>query len=103
MSSTTRWEDDPAQRLFDYAEFAFPRAQFNPEPVYVTMTAVAAGEVDTYRNLEPKSMIEETKTLIEAPWSKKTTDGLGKRPEVIRHSFDVKPETLRSDEPPIPA
>jgi len=30
------------------------------------MTAVAAGEVDTYRNLEPKSMIEETKRLIEA-------------------------------------
>ena len=26
------WEDDPAQRLFDYSKLAFPRAQFNPEP-----------------------------------------------------------------------
>ena len=33
------------------------------------MTAVAAGAIDTYRNLEPKSMIDETKRLIEAWWS----------------------------------
>ena len=53
------------------------------------MTAVAAGEVDTYRNLEPKSMIEETKSHIEAPWDKKIKDGLGTRhrpdPAVLRH------------------
>jgi NAD(P)-dependent dehydrogenase (short-subunit alcohol dehydrogenase family) len=65
------WEDDPAQRLFDYSKLAFPRAQFDPEPVYATLTAVAAGEIDTYRNLEPKSMLEETKRLIDAPWKKK--------------------------------
>ena len=79
------WEDDPKQRLFDYSKLAFPRAQFDPEPVYATLTAVAAGEVDTYRNLEPKSMIEETKSLIEAPWDMKTTDGLGTRPDQIQH------------------
>src|ERR1700758_4173537 len=38
------WEDDPSQRLFDYSKLAFPRAQFDPEPVFATMTAVAAGE-----------------------------------------------------------
>jgi hypothetical protein len=64
----TSWEDDPSERLFDYSKLAFPRAQFDPEPVYATMTAVAAGEVDSYRNLEPKSMLEETKKLIDAPW-----------------------------------
>src|ERR1700751_4369028 len=87
------WEDDPSQRLFDYSELAFPRAQFDPEPVYATMTAVAAGEVDTYRNLEPKSMIEETKRLIEAPWSKKVKDGLGSRPASLEKSYEMKPET----------
>jgi NAD(P)-dependent dehydrogenase (short-subunit alcohol dehydrogenase family) len=87
------WEDDPAQRLFDYDQLAFPRAQFDPEPVYATMTAVAAGEVDTYRNLEPTSMIEETKNLIEAPWGMKTTDGLGSRPAQLQHSYDMEPET----------
>src|SRR6201995_5720068 len=71
------WEDEPSERLFDYSKLAFPRAQFDPGPVYATMTAVAAGEIDTYRNLEPRSMLEETKQLIEAPWNKKVTDGLG--------------------------
>jgi len=87
------WEDDPSQRLFDYSKLAFPRAQFDPEPVYATMTAVAAGEIDAYRNLEPKSMIEETKRLIEAPWSKKVKDGLGSRPASLEKSYEMKPET----------
>jgi len=92
------WEDDPAQRLFDYSKLAFPRAQFDPEPVYATLTAVAAGDVDSYRNLEPTSMIQETKNLIEAPWGMKTTDGLGSRPVQIQHSYDMKPETPVSNQ-----
>jgi NAD(P)-dependent dehydrogenase (short-subunit alcohol dehydrogenase family) len=59
------WEDEPSERLFDYSKLSFPRAQFDPEPVYATMTALAAGEIDSYRNLEPKSMLEETKHNIE--------------------------------------
>jgi NAD(P)-dependent dehydrogenase (short-subunit alcohol dehydrogenase family) len=93
------WEDDPSQRLFDYSKLAFPRAQFDPEPVYATMTAVAAGEVDTYRNLEPKSMLEETKRLIDAPWNKKTKDGLGSRPASLQRSYEMKPETPVSESP----
>ena len=87
------WEDDPSERLFDYSKLAFPRAQFDPEPVYATLTAVAAGEVDSYRNLEPKSMLDETKRLIEAPWTKKVRDGLGTRPPSLQKSFEMKPET----------
>src|SRR5271168_2266423 len=87
------WEDDPSGRLFDYAKLAFPRAQFDPEPVYATMTAVAAGEVDSYRNLEPKSMIDETKHLQEIPWQRKVTDGLGTRPQTLQNSYDMEPET----------
>src|SRR5580693_9068277 len=87
------WEDDESDRLFDYSKLAFPRAQFDPEPVYATMTAVAAGEIDTYRNLEPKSMLEETKHLIEAPWNKKIKDGLGTRPASLQKSYEMKPET----------
>lgn len=87
------WEDDPAERLYDYSKLAFPRAQYDPEAVFATMTAVAAGDVDTYRNLEPKDMTEETKTLMMAPWDKKTTDGLGTRPDQIQNSYDMEPET----------
>jgi NAD(P)-dependent dehydrogenase (short-subunit alcohol dehydrogenase family) len=87
------WEDDPSTRLYDYSKLAFPRAQFDPEPVYVTMTAVAAGEIDTYRNLEPKSMLAETKSNIEAPWHKRVRDGLGTRPASLEKSYEMKPET----------
>ena len=87
------WEDDGAERLFDYSKLAFPRAQFDPEPVYATMTAVAAGEIDTYRNLEPKSMLDETKRLIEAPWSRTVKDGLGTRPASLQRSYEMTPET----------
>jgi short-subunit dehydrogenase len=87
------WEDDASQRLFDYSKLAFPRAQFDPEPVYATLTAVAAGEVDTYRNLEPKSMIAETKNNIDAPWSRKVKDGLGTRPPSVQRAYEMKPET----------
>jgi NAD(P)-dependent dehydrogenase (short-subunit alcohol dehydrogenase family) len=87
------WEDDPTQRLFDYAKLAFPRAQFDPEPVYATLTAVAAGEVDRYRNLEPKSMLSETEQLQQIPWQRKVTDGLGTRHQAITHSYEMQPET----------
>jgi len=87
------WIDDPAARLFDHSKLAFPRAQFDPEPVYATLTAVAAGEVDTFRNLEPQSMLEETKRNIENVWLKKSKEGLGTRPAALQASFDMKPET----------
>jgi len=87
------WEDDPAERLFDYSELAFPRAQFDPEAVFATLTAVAAGEVDSFRNLEPKSMIDETKQLQQVPWERKVTDGLGTRHQAITNAYKMKPET----------
>jgi NAD(P)-dependent dehydrogenase (short-subunit alcohol dehydrogenase family) len=87
------WVDEPSERLYDYSKLAFPRAQFDPEPVYATMTAVAAGEVDTFRNLEPKSMLAETKSNMEAPWNRKVTDGLGSRPASVQKAFEMKPET----------
>src|SRR5260370_12604183 len=55
------WEYEPSERLFDYSKLAFPRAQFDPEPVYATMTAVAAGAIDAYPNLVPESIIPLTR------------------------------------------
>jgi hypothetical protein len=87
------WVDEASEGLYDYSKLAFPRAQFDPEPVYGTMTAVAAGEIDTFRNPEPKSMIAETKSNMEAPGTRKVTDGLGSRPPSIQKAFEMKPET----------
>ena len=87
------WEDDPSQRLFDYSKLAFPRAQYDPEIMIKTMTSVVAGEIDDYRNLEPKSMLEETKKNIEAPWTKKTKEHLGTRSANLQKCYEMKPET----------
>ena len=87
------WVDEASERLYDYSKLAFPRAQFDPEPVYATMTAVAAGEINTFRNLEPTLMIAETKSNMEAPWNRKVTDGLGSRPASVQKAFEMKPET----------
>lgn len=89
----TSWEDNASERLFDYSKLAFSKAQFDPEPVYATLTAVAAGELDTFRNLEPKSMIEETKKNMEKDWTKKTREGLGTRHPQIQACYDMEPET----------
>ncbi len=87
------WEDEPSERLFDYSKLAFPRSQFDPEIMIATMTKVVAGEIDSYRNLEPKSMLEETKKNIEAPWTKKIKVGLGTRAAQVQKCYEMKPET----------
>lgn len=91
------WEDDASQRLFDYSKLAFPRAQYDPEIMIKTMTAVVAGEIDDYRNLEPKSMLEETRKNIEAPWTKKTRENLGTRPANLQKCYEMQPETPVSE------
>jgi NAD(P)-dependent dehydrogenase (short-subunit alcohol dehydrogenase family) len=91
------WEDEPSDRLFDYSKLAFPRPQFDPAVMIATMTKVVAGEIDTYRNLEPKTMLEETKKLIEAPWTKKVKEGLGTRSPQVKKCYEMKPETPASD------
>ena len=91
------WLDDRSQRLFDYSKLAFPRAQFDPEPVYATLTAVAAGEVDTFRNLEPKSMIPEAKENIEKVWTKSIKEGLGTRHKQVQACYDMEPEQLAAE------
>lgn len=90
------WLDEPSKRLFDYAKLAFPRAQFDPEPVYATLTAIAAGEVDTFRNLEPKSMLDETRQNIEKVWTQTIRGKLGTRHEQVQACYDMEPEQLAS-------
>jgi len=54
-------------------------------------------EIDTFRNLEPKSMIAETKSNMEALWNRKMTDSLGSRPASVQKAFEMKPETPVSE------
>ncbi len=90
------WLDEPSERLFDYAKLAFPRAQFDPEPVYATLTGLVAGEVDTFRNLEPKSMLGETKMNMDKVWEQKIRGELGTRHKQVQACYDMMPEQLVS-------
>lgn len=90
------WLDEPSERLFDYAKLAFPRAQFDPEPVYATLTALAAGEVDTFRNLEPLSMLGETRQKMDKVWEQRIRDKLGARHEQVQACYDMEPEQRAS-------
>ncbi len=87
------WKDDPSKRLFDYEKLAFPHPQYDPEPVYATTVGVLAGEIEQYRNLEPKEIIPQQRQQMDAVWDRKTTDQLGKRPAVVQKAYDLKPET----------
>jgi hypothetical protein len=42
-------------------------------------------------------MLEETKSLIMAPWDRRTRQNLGTRPPKLQASFEMKPETPVSD------
>ena len=86
------WLDDPSERVFDYAKLAFLRAQFDPEPVCSTNTSIAAGEVNTFRNLESKSMLAETKQNIDKVWDQEIRDALGTRHKQVQACYDMEPK-----------
>jgi NAD(P)-dependent dehydrogenase (short-subunit alcohol dehydrogenase family) len=87
------WQDAPSERLFDYSQLAFPHEQYDPEPVYQTTFRVITGEIDNYRNVEPKEIIDEQRLQIESAWERKTTDGLGRRHELVDKAYNIEPET----------
>ena len=60
-------------------------------------------DIATHVSAEPKSIEEESEDLIEALWSKKTTDGLGTRSDTVQQAFAMSPGQLRDDQERIPA
>ena len=87
------WEDDPSERLFDYSKIAFPHEQYDPEPVFETTVGVLTGEIETYRNVEPKEIIAAQREQLNAVWTQKITDGLGQRAPLVQKAYDIKPGT----------
>lgn len=87
------WQDDPSQRLFDYSKLAFPHEQYDPKPVFETTIGVITGEIDSYRNVEPKEIIAQQRQQMDAAWTRKSNEGLGKRTELVQKAFDIKPGT----------
>ncbi|MFH8478712.1 SDR family oxidoreductase [Streptomyces sp. NPDC018055] len=85
------WRDDPADRLYDYAELAFPHEQYDPEPVYERTVRVLLGEDRRYRNLLPEEMEPQARRQVDALWDRQLNDG--SRPALVQKAYDITPAT----------
>lgn len=92
--ATKVWDDDPSARVFDYDKLAFPFEQFEPSVAFQSMADAITGESSLFRNVIPPDMAEGVRDQSLLVWSRKTTDGLGTRAELVQKSYDMQPETL---------
>ena len=72
---------------------AFPHEQYDPEPVFETTIGVITGAIDTYRNVEPKAIIDQQRKQMDSAWTRKSNEGLGKRAQLVQKAYDIKPGT----------
>jgi hypothetical protein len=93
MFETWRNWQDPSQRLFDYEKLAFPHEQYDPEPVFETAIGLITGAIDSYRNVEPKTIIDQQRQQLNDAWTRKSRDGLGQRSELVQKASYIKPGT----------
>lgn len=86
------WRDDASARLFDYADLAFPRKQFGPEPVYEVTVDVLLGETNRYRNLVPADMEGQIRKQQDSMWERPQNDGQSPtRSELVQQAHDLTP------------
>lgn len=91
------WNDDPATRLYDYNELAFPHEQFDPEEVITTSIDVLTGKDAMYRHVLPVNSVEDVRAQLDVEWSRTLTDGT--RPERVQTAYDIDPYTPVADTP----
>lgn len=87
------WDDDPAERVFDYEKLAFASEQFDPDGLTEPAIKVILGETKTYRNLIPEMMVPVIKEKMDLMWTKETDENLGKRHKAVQKSYDSEPGT----------
>ncbi len=88
------WDSDPAARVFDYDKLAFPFEQFEPSLAFRSIADVITGESPLFRNVITPDLSEGVREQSLQVWTRKTTDGLGTRSELVQKSYDLKPGTL---------
>jgi NAD(P)-dependent dehydrogenase (short-subunit alcohol dehydrogenase family) len=88
------WNDDPGQRVFDYDKLSFPFEQFEPEVVFKSIADVIEGKTPLFRNVVAPELAEGVREQSLLAWTRKSTDGLGTRNELVQRSYDLQPETL---------
>ena len=82
------------RRVFDYDKLAFPFEQFEPSLAFSSIVDVITGESSLFRNVITPDLSEGVREQSLQVWTRKTTDGLGTRAELVQKSYELKPETL---------
>jgi NAD(P)-dependent dehydrogenase (short-subunit alcohol dehydrogenase family) len=93
------WDDDPSTRVFNYEKLAFPFEQFEPSTVFDSIVDVITGKSQLFRNVVTPDFAEAVRQQSSQVWTRKTTDGLGTRAELVQRSYDLSPETSVDTEP----
>lgn len=88
------WDDDPTARVFDYDKLAFPFEQFEPSLAFDSIVDVITGKSSLFRNVVAPDLCDGVREQSLQVWTRKTTDGLGKRAELVQKSYELKPVTL---------
>jgi NAD(P)-dependent dehydrogenase (short-subunit alcohol dehydrogenase family) len=88
------WDDDPSSRVFDYSKLAFPFEQFEPARAFISIVDVITGVSSLFRNVVSPDLAPGVREQALKVWTRKATDGLGTRSELVQKSYDMKPETL---------
>lgn len=58
-----------------------------------TAVGVLTGDVTTYRNVEPKSIIAEQRKTMDQAWTRKYTDGVGRKDPLVEKAYEIEPGT----------
>jgi len=87
------WNDDPSTRVFDYEKLSFPFEQFEPSVAFSTIVDVITGKSPLFRNVVTPDLAQGVREQSQQVWTRKTTDGLGTRAELVQKSYDLEPET----------
>jgi NAD(P)-dependent dehydrogenase (short-subunit alcohol dehydrogenase family) len=88
------WNDDASTRVFDYDKLSFPFEQFEPSAAFNTIVDVITGKSTLFRNVVTPDLADGVRQQSLQVWTRKTTDGLGTRAELVQRAYDLKPETL---------
>ena len=97
--SPNTWDDDRSTRVFDYEKLAFPFEQFEPSMAFDSIVDVITGKSQLFRNVVAPDLADGVRQQSLQVWTRKTTDGLGTRAELVQRSYDLNPETLVNAEP----
>ena len=88
------WNDDASKRVFDYDKLSFPFEQFEPSVAFESIVDVITGKSSLFRNVVATELADAVREQSMQVWTRKTTDGLGTRAELVQRAYDLKPETL---------